>query len=113
MASTVVGSANSLASLNVQAGIAGASFAGVTGGVPAYTATLDGTKIYWIRTTAVPRDGYASLWTDFGKPDGAYRALSTLSGYAEVSDIHIPLKSGLTDLERRQIESLLSGGVVF
>lgn len=113
IASSVMGSANSLASLNVQAGIAGASFAGVTGGVPAYTDTLDGSKIYWIHTTAVPRSGYASLWTDYGKPDGAYRALSTLSGYAEVSDVHIPLASGLTDPERQQILSLLSGGVVF
>lgn len=111
-ASSIVGSINNLETLRVREGTAGIQFVGSTGGSPAYTNTLDGTKIYWYKVAGVPRSGYASLWSDFGKPDGAYRVLNTLSGYAEVTDVRIN-GYGITLDEQRQIEALLASGVYF
>lgn len=111
-ASSIVGSINSLEALRVREGTAGIQFVGSTGGSPAYTATLDGTKIYWFRTTGVPRAGYANFWAAYGKPDGAYRALSTLSGYAEVADVRFT-GYGITPEENREIVQKLASGVYF
>lgn len=113
--STVSGIAqgiNNLKTLDVRAGTNGVRFVGTTGGSPAYTATLDGTKIYWLSTTRVPEAGYLALWAAHGKPDGAYRALASLSGFAQFDNIILVGFDTATQTERNEIENYLRTGVI-
>lgn len=85
---------------------------GQTGGTPAYTSLIDGTKIIVTKVSSNPRAGYIEFWADHGKPDGAYRALSSLSGFAQFDNIIMVGFDTATQNERREIESYLRSGVI-
>lgn len=112
IAGGMVNGINTLQQLNVQENMATTKYAGNNGGVPAYTGTPDPTKIYWIKRSGTPRAGYSDLWTNFGKPDGAFRALSTLSGYYQLSDVTLTNMGEATSSERNEIRGLLTSGVI-
>ena len=112
LASGITSGVNTLQQLDVRENMATTRYAGTTGGVPAYTGSPDPTKIYWIKRSGIPRPGYSDLWSTYGKPDGAFRALSTLSGYYQVGDINLANMDTATASERDQIKSLLLSGVI-
>lgn len=112
IAGAITTSINTMERLNVQQAMATTGYAGSTGGVPAYTGTPDPTKIYWINRHAVPRSGYSDLWTAYGKPDGAFRTLSTLTGYVQMAYVILTGMSTVSSTERNEIKSLLLSGVI-
>lgn len=112
IASGLVAGINTLDQLNVQENMATTRYAGNNGGVPAFTGTPDPTKIYWIKRSGTPRPGYTDLWTVYGKPDGAFRALSGLSGYYQLSDVILTNMGQATSSERSELRDLLTTGVI-
>lgn len=110
--SGIAGGVNSFQQLRIKENSSSVQYIGNNGGVPAYTGMPDPTKLYWVKRGAVPRPGYSDLWSAYGKPDGAFRALSTLSGYYQVGDINLTNMSTATASERDQIKSLLLSGVI-
>lgn len=85
---------------------------GQPGGDPAFTGQVDASVITVTVVAAIPRDGYTAMWTVLGMPDGAWRNLSTLSGYAEVEEIVLN-NINASESERNEITRLLAGGVYF
>ena len=69
----------------------------------------DGIKIYIRRRSPIS----IALQNHFGKPDGHYRSnLSSLSGYVQTVNVHLPLK-GLPESIIRQAEVMCDSGVFF
>ena len=112
IAGGLVSGINTLQQLNVQENMATTRYAGNNGGVPAFTGTPDPTKIYWIKRGGTPRPGYTDLWSAYGKPDGAFRALSGLSGYYQLSDVILTNMGQATSSERSELRGLLTTGVI-
>ena len=112
IAGGITSSINTMERLNVQQGMVTTGYAGSTGGVPAFTGTPDPTKIYWFNRHAVPRSGYSDIWSNYGKPDGAFRTLSTLTGYVQMADVILTGMGGISKIERDEIKRLLLSGVI-
>ena len=108
----VTSAVNNIVDLGVKQNMVTTKYTGPTGGVPGYTGTPDPSKIYWHRQAAIPRPGYTDLWTNFGKPDGAFRALSGLTGYYQLSDVTLTNMGEATSSERNEIRNLLTSGVI-
>lgn len=90
----------------------GYALKGQTGGTPAYTSQIDGAKVIITQISQNPRAGYLDFWTDRGKPDGAFRALSSLSGFAQFDNIIMVGFDRATQTERNEIEAYLRSGVI-
>lgn len=85
---------------------------GQPGGDPAYTAAVDATVVSVTVSQAIPREGYTDLWSALGMPDGAWRAFSALSGYAEIDQVELTGIGGGVDT-LNEIRAQLAAGVYF
>lgn len=85
---------------------------GRTGGAAAYTSIVGAGIVVITQISQNPRAGYLDLWSDRGYPDGAYRIISSLSGYAEFDDVNMVGFSTATRNEVQEIETILKTGVI-
>ena len=65
-----------------------------------------------VTTMSEPATGWSDFQAAFGKPDGAYRALSGLSGYYQIADIYLVSMGAATQAERNEILQYLHTGVI-
>lgn len=90
----------------------GYKMTGTPGGDPAFSTMVDAQNLTITVISAIPRDNYTTLWVSKGMPDGAWRAFSTLSGYAEI-ELCTMAGFNATVQVQDQIRRLLSEGAYF
>lgn len=86
------------------------TYKGVTGGSP--DCVLPRSTVYMEIVTTYPAADYLNFWVDHGFPDGAYRALNTLTGFVQMQEFEMIYDSNATRDEMQRLEQQLYKGVI-
>ena len=114
LASQVGATMIELDNLKVQDALS-SSYKGSTGGDPSSVFWESGSeydKPVMVVTVTAPASGVSSFQTDHGTPDGAYRSLSSMTGYVQMQEFEMIYNSNATKGEMDRLEQMLYKGVI-